>query len=685
MAQHSKTRPPHQRWERTTRVRRNAAQSAQRLAQELQLLDYVRTALARELQLDVMVRRVVEAIATTFGYTQVSLYLREGEYLIMQHQVGYTQVLAQLPLAQGVMGRVVRTGTPCLLRDVASDPAFLGAIDNITSEVCVPLFDQQTVVGVLNVESTHNMVLDDHDLRLMLAVSEHINIAIGRARALGEAERHRRILESITDAFVTVDHRWRITFLNPKGHQLLAQLGVRNTNVLGLAVWRRMAFLNGTLLSERLDYAMRMQVPIDGEVFVPSLHVWFAVYAYPSLDGLSMYVRDITAQKQAEQERLELHNKRLHTQKLETIATLAEGMAHDFNNLLAIIVSHTGLALLDLPDESPVRHSIEQIDWAARRASGLTWHLLAYAGKGRFIRETLAVNTLVAEVLKLHQASSSPQIMLHTELAADLPSIQGDAAQLRQALLNLVINAHEAIGDRPGSITIRTYHLPPTLCPSNPDQESQATVCIEVVDSGGGIPPAIQANIWEPFFTTKFTGRGLGLAAVQGIMRGHHGDAMAESTPERGAIFRLLLPIAVAPIVSNPTALPPEQEALIKRGLVLVVDDETELCEVTADILEWFGWQTMTAFNGMDGLALFQAHHGTLQCVIVDLTMPHMNGEQLLAEVRKHPPTVPMIVMSGYPEAEVRPRFHGLGVNAFLQKPFSPQTLQQAVERVTQR
>jgi signal transduction histidine kinase len=258
--------------------------------------------------------------------------------------------------------------------------------------------------------------------------------------------------------------------------------------------------------------------------------------------------RDISRHKQAEAERKAVERKLQESQKLESLGLLAGGIVHDFNNLLGSIMGNAGLALLELEPESPARESVEQIELAAHHAADLIRQLLAYAGKGRQIIQPINLNTLITEMVQLLQPTISPQIDFHYQLAEDLPPIEGDATQLRQVMMNLIVNAADAIGTQPG--TIKLSSAVQLIDRIEPDTAGFGTplapgqyIVLQVIDSGCGMDGITSAKIFEPFFTTKLSGRGLGLAAVLGIIRDHRGLLKVESEVGIGTTFTIMLPV----------------------------------------------------------------------------------------------------------------------------------------------
>ncbi|MBC8075906.1 MAG: response regulator [Chloroflexales bacterium] len=402
-------------------------------------------------------------------------------------------------------------------------------------------------------------------------------------------------------------------------------------------------------------------------------------------DEVLVLVRDVTARKHAEVARLEMERSLLQTQKLESLGVLAGGIAHDFNNLLTGILGNVQLLLIDVAHQPALRESVAQIEVSARRAAELTQQILAYAGKGRFVVEPVSLNRLITEMPQLLEALLPKTVSLHLHLAPDLLAMDADATQLRQVVLNLLINAGEAMtfgGVINCSTSVRSFDSP-TLANTYraPDLPAGAYVVLEVHDSGSGMDPITLARIFDPFFTTKFTGRGLGLAAVLGIVRGHHGAIRVQSAVGIGTTFSILFPpsAARAPVVAT---LPPPSPLARGQGTVLVVDDEPAIRVVAQRILERQGFSVLTAVDGQDGVDVLQANADAVVCVLLDLTMPRLEGPQALAAMRQIRPAVPIIIMSGYSAENVSQQFPNVTALRCLQKPFTMNDMWERLRQV---
>lgn len=399
--------------------------------------------------------------------------------------------------------------------------------------------------------------------------------------------------------------------------------------------------------------------------------------------GISLIARDITNLKRAEQERLLLERQIMQTQKLESLGVLAGGIAHDFNNILMAIIGNVDLALLRLNKESSGVENMRRVREAATRAADLAQQMLAYSGKGKFMIENIDMNLLIEEMLHLLEVSISKKVVLRLNLDSPLPAIAADATQMRQIIMNLVINASEAIGEKSGIISIRTGQMDCTHQYLKQDWlddniSEGLYVYLEIADTGCGMSSETAAKIFDPFFSTKFTGRGLGMAAVLGIIRGHNGSIKVYSELGKGTSFKILLPASNMPAESSDSK-PHSLKNWQGSGTVLIVDDEEAVLKVSGEMLRELGFEVITALDGREGIDLYTANMDKIVCVILDLTMPGLDGEQAFRKLRQIKPDIKVLMSSGYNEQEVTERFIGKGLSGFIQKPYKLSTLSETL------
>ncbi len=407
------------------------------------------------------------------------------------------------------------------------------------------------------------------------------------------------------------------------------------------------------------------------------------------------YVLDVTDRMQAETERARLAAAIQHGQKLESLGVLAGGIAHDFNNLLVGILGHARLVLSDLPEGTAEHAAVRIIETSARRAAELTRQMLAYSGKGRFVSELFDLSALVREMAELLEVSISKKAAMRYDFVPDLPPLVGDPGQIRQVVMNLITNASDALGDGTGAIDISTGQMEADrafLSGAWVDDglPTGTYVWVQVADTGCGMDAATLTRIFDPFFSTKFTGRGLGLAAVLGIVRSHHGAIRVESSPGMGTTIRVLLPPAPASLsLADPAATtdPPSpaprvttREGAPLSATVLVVDDEELVRTVACTVVERAGGSALTASDGEQALQLLRDQGDRIDCILLDLTMPTLGGVDTLAALHELLPDMPVILTSGYSAQDALSLFKHGGPAAFLQKPFTPEALIDALQ-----
>jgi CheY-like chemotaxis protein len=371
---------------------------------------------------------------------------------------------------------------------------------------------------------------------------------------------------------------------------------------------------------------------------------------------------------------------------------LAGGIAHDFNNLLAVIAGNVELAMGELSDRVSLRQRLDRIRSAANYAVALTDQILTYAGRSTLQVARIDLDAVVTGMLDLLQASVSPKCRIDWSPGSDLPPIEGDETQIRQVIMNLVTNACESLGETGGTVTLRTgrmhadaSYLAETYGAADPAEGEY--VFIEVSDTGPGIGTPNRSRVFEPFFSTKFSGRGLGLAAVHGIVQAHHGVIRLESDPHRETRFRVLLPRSNKPLEAGlrpPLAKKPATDLPVDGRRVLVVDDDEAVCELAREFLERAGFEVVTAGGGAEAVRIFDARSEEIDVVLLDLGMPDIDGRQTHAEIRRRSPDTPIILVSGFSEEMAAERFvdDEAGIE-FLAKPYTAEDLVERIRHCT--
>jgi two-component system cell cycle sensor histidine kinase/response regulator CckA len=432
---------------------------------------------------------------------------------------------------------------------------------------------------------------------------------------------------------------------------------------------------------DRVDHVERVRQRKDGRQINVSLTISPIKDSSGQIVAISHTARDTT-----EYRRMEEAMRR--TQRLESLGVLAGGVAHDFNNLLTTIMGNVTLALDAIRPTSPDRLLLDEIARASKTAADLTRQLLAYAGKGRFLVEAINLSQLVRDISTLVQTSIPKNVQLRLSLADDLPPVEVDTSQVQQVVMNLVINAGEAIGEHVGTILLTTeqqdvdeHYIEAYFAPG--ELEPGKYVVLEVNDSGSGMDEPTKGKIFDPFFTTKKMGRGLGLSAVQGIVRGHKGAMRVYSTPGKGTTFKVLLPATSLPLSrreSSEDSVEPQGS-----GRILIVDDEAGVRRLLKAILERRGYSVITAADGAQAIDVFKREGSQIDLVLLDLTMPIMSGEETFRELHRMRPNTPVLLSSGFNESETVQRFSGKGLAGFVQKPYTARQVTEIIRQTLSR
>jgi PAS domain S-box-containing protein len=517
-------------------------------------------------------------------------------------------------------------------------------------------------------------------------------VLVNRTKLKESEARYRRIIETAREGIWTIDGDANTSFVNDR---MAEMLGYTVTDMMGRSF---LDFVNDEARVEAESNLERRRAGIaDTYEFRLSrkdgTDLWTIMSTNPFYDKTGRYigslamVSDISQRKRVEQERRDMEAQFRHTQKLESMGVLAGGIAHDFNNLLTGIIGNAGMALEDAT-VSNTRESILEIDTAARRASGLCQQLLAYSGRGKYIIESIDLNSLVKEMGALIGVSTTKKADVEYDLDDELPRIDADASQIGQIIMNLITNASEALGSETGVIFVRTGSMD---CDAgklretylSPDLPAGEYVFIEVSDTGSGMDADTVERIFDPFFTTKFVGRGLGLAAVLGIIRGHNGAIEVDSEMARGTTIRVFLPAGEKQ--SDEPERPTLQESIKDVNLsgrtIMVVDDEEYVRSLVRRMLEPTGVRVLIADNGHRAIELVRERGDDIDCIVMDVTMPDMDGPETFRRLRRARSNIRIIITSGYSQQDVAQKFEGKGVSGFLSKPFRREDLTGVLSR----
>jgi two-component system CheB/CheR fusion protein len=521
------------------------------------------------------------------------------------------------------------------------------------------------------------------DGRLLLVAFQDITEQKRTAEA-----RYRRLFETARDGIVIADgDGGQVSDVNPF-FELLT--GYHRRELIQKRFWECPVLCHIPQGADELNRIREQEVARYPEVAIETkdgrtvlLEVMANTYNEGEQRLIQFNLRDLTDRRRFERELQQ-------SARLESLGLLAGGIAHDFNNLLTGVLGNASLAYTSTPAGHINRRLIREIHNSAERAAVLTRQMLAYAGKGRMSSERIVLPDFVRDIVPLVQTSIPKMVDVNLSFDPTTPEIDADPGQLQQLLMNLVINAAEAIGDRHGGrIEIVTSERDITAARISESYSKDEIVpgrfaLIEVNDNGVGMDEATKSRIFDPFFSTKFTGRGLGLAAALGIVKGHGGAIHVFTAPGKGASFQVLIPAA------REARAPVRHPRMTKKkpgsaGTILLIDDEQVVRDVTRLILQRAGFRVLAAENGQKGVELFTEHAGEISVVLLDLLMPVMGGDEAFDQIRKIRPDIPVILVSGFEEEEAFRRFGDKKLQGFIKKPFTADWLCESVREAIDR
>jgi PAS domain S-box-containing protein len=564
-------------------------------------------------------------------------------------------------------------------------------MSSLSGVILLPLMVENRVNGLLIVWGDD---LGESDLTAFSVFAGQVSIIIERTRLFevlreGE-ERYRVVSELVSDwayAYkVNVDNQFVRNWTTDAFERAT---GYRPNEFLSETSWEHIVHPD-----DREVLQIRKQSLLSGKAITNEYRIvtksgevkWIRDYSLPIIDPITDSVtriygaaQDITALRSTQE-------RAYQRQKIESLGLMAGGVAHDFNNLLVAMMGQTSLALAKMPQDSAGRVHIEKAVKATERAAELTQQMLAYSGHGYFEKVLLDLRKVIQNNLSILEATISKQIKIIAKLPRSVPLIKGDTGQIQQVVMNLIINAAEAIGDTPGfvRIAVKTYHLDEEFIHDKHINGASLMpgeyVYLTVADNGEGMEAETQDRIFDPFFTTKFTGRGLGLAAVLGIIQAHDGGIFVESVQGKGTTFHLFFPISTEGMSGvRETAVSPYTTK--QSAQILLIEDETAVCEAISDILELASITVYTAANGLDGILIYKEKQDEIDLIMLDISMPGLSGEETFHALQQLNPKAKIILSSGYNEAEIVERFKGQGLTGFIQKPYRADTLLQELKQ----
>ena len=666
------------------------AQDSQRLLHELQV---------HQIELEIQNEELVDAQQkleeTLEQYTELYDFAPVG-YFTVEHDGTIRRVnLAGARLLGAERSALVNGRLQFFVahKDRSTLNAFLsGTCAGKVRQSCeLALGNNDTPTRHVHVEAT--AARDGQSCRLMM-LDVTARLRAEQALRHGE-ERYRRIVETANEGIAAVDLQDRITYANQR---LADMLGYGIDEIIGQST-RILVFeddlaeqpqlLDPRRLGEHATQERRFRRK-DGSTLWTIVSATAMHNEEGEFAGAFAMFTDITELRRANQERLEMEHNLQQAQKLESLGVLAGGIAHDFNNLLTAVLGNLELAERRLAPDSSLRTHIMEAFTAAQRGADLTRQMLTYVGRAHVVIANRDVSTLVEEHVEMLRSAISRNVTLSLHLDHALPPIKADASQIQQVIVNLITNAAEAIQPETGVVTLTTglcecdeAYLAHSRVREKPDPGR--FVFLEVSDTGCGMDAETQERLFDPFFTTKFTGRGLGMSAVLGIVDSHRGAIMVTSEPDQGTVVRILFPAIELEEVAETTPSPPVPAATVAPagGLLLIVDDEEMLRTLCSRMVQILGYRYITACNGPEALDLLSRYGKEIQAVVLDLTMPLMDGFATFKQMRAIEPDVKIILASGFSKEDATRRFQDGDLVGFLQKPYRLETLEAILARLS--
>lgn len=500
-------------------------------------------------------------------------------------------------------------------------------------------------------------------------------------------EKQQAMIKNIVDVIAIIDRKGISSYLSPNMEKLF---GWHPEEVVGESFWkiihaedRKTTMKMFTALLSETDKSKsdRCRLQCKDGSFKWIRYTAINQLHEQSISGILLSFHDITELKQDEEERKKLEQQFHHAQKLESLGVMAGGIAHDFNNILSIILGHCHMVKEKLIPEQHYTESFAKIETAANRAADLCQQMLSYAGKNPLSQKQLNLSQLVYEVVKMLHSAIKKNVTIERDLPLEVAEINGDSGQLQQVVMNLIINAAEAIGDNNGTIKVS---LTKSLIKTGQTVTDTFGIliypgsyaCLEVADTGSGMDEETQKRIFEPFYTTKFTGRGLGMSAIQGIVKAHEGKLLLASTKGIGTTFKVFFPLLETSCITEAAeATPLLSPAKMVGGTVLLVDDEESLRNIGGVLLEAMGFTVLMAQHGREAIDIYQSRSSEIDIIILDVIMPVMGGIEAYRKLRKIAPLAPIAFCSGFSIEPVQGILDSDENARFVNKPYDPKEL----------
>ena len=594
-------------------------------------------------------------------------------------------------------GYLLKNGKPILLNPYTYDGFCLtNDIEPIGTKpqslIGVPFYLEH-LAGVVLVPSYHHVIFTDQDKDLLVYVARHIGDALSRKKLLDDMREANEIFSLFLQHSPMHVYIKEVKYGESRIVQASEAYGKILNKTAAELIDRNMDELFPAEFAAKTT-ANDWQVVSSNIPLQTEDHLGGRIYStikFPIIQGgkslLAGYSVDITERKRAEEERLNLERQLQQAQKAESLGRMAGAIAHTFNNQLGVVMGNLELALLDLRHDAKLARKLASAMQGARKAAEVSGLMLTYLGQTTDVHEPQDLSESCRRSLMLLQADSSHGLTLKVDLPSPGPTVNANTKQIQQVLTNLVTNAQEAVAVNKGLTSLTVKITSPGdigeahYFPNDWQQQDMAYACLEVSDTGCGIDSGDFNKLFDPFFSNKFTGRGLGLSVVLGLVKAHNGVVTVQSAVGHGSTFRVYLPLSTEKVPEVQARVGQPAATAKESGTILLVDDEEFLRHMTGTMLTHLGYTVLAAKDGIQALEIFSQHQDEIRCVISDLTMPHMNGWQTLDALREVSPNIPLILSSGYDETQVLIGDHPEHPQAFLHKPYQLLELQAALAK----
>jgi PAS domain S-box-containing protein len=655
---------------------------------QLLAISTIAEAVNRSVELDHVLEsalsKATELLNTRFGW----IYLLEGNHLVMKNSKGTSKDFIHLPTNEDTS---VSTWLhqPRVQREHITDT--LGDIDGELKELgiqfcaSIPLRSKDSVLGVLVVAGEVFDMFSAKQAELMEAFGNQISVALNNAKLFDRMKRSENLyfdlFENSPDIYFSINRDHTITGCNNTGALML---GFEKDEIIGkkfesFFVEEQRSALQDILIRMFLEGrgVKDLEEPMlrkDGPPFYVNVNTSLVFDDKGKTSHARIVARDIS-------ERKKMEGAILHAQKIDSIGNLAGGIAHDFNNILAAVLGSASIMRRHMEEDDDLAKYVQIIEGAARRGSALTRQLLTFARKTENVAKPVEFHPLIEETLVLFERSGSKEIEVEKHFTDELLHTNGDEGQIQQALLNVLLNAREAMPSG-GKITITTQN---TLADAH--TVSQFTsVCagrfaaITIRDTGIGMDEKMKSRVFEPWFTTKEFGTGLGLSVVYGVVQSHGGFINLESEVGRGTSFTIFLPASDAKAKTSSS----KRRQRLPRGSegILIIDDEVSLCEIAKDMLAGLGYTASYVHDGKAGVEMYRTRRASVAVVMMNMNMPLMGGRETFRQLKNINPDLPILIVTGHGRAVIDESAWSSEISGYLQKPFQLEDLAVKVRNV---